>query len=198
MLSGVTEASRNGGSQLAARNESEPPMTPRQIIRPKGLERPSRASHGEGNRLRSLKAGDTVSGEISRRTLPGYRGRDVRTAGIGTGETLLGSLRGQEGVYKAEPKSHPAERESDEVIVPLTARTNNLAEGRTSTLIGGGETGRAGACPHGSTDSPETGRSIQLRSAMQARVVRANRPLQRSSVSRMPKSGTYGLKGRGW
>jgi hypothetical protein len=116
---------------------------------------------------------DTPLGKSSRRTPPGYRGRDVGIAASGTGETLPGSLRGQEGVYQAEPKSHPAGRESDEVIVPVTARTNNLAEGRTSTLIGCGETGGLGYCPtQRLSDYVQTGMSPRVRDEMQGRVVR--------------------------
>lgn len=56
---------------------------------------------------------------------------------------------------------------------PLTARTNNLAEGRTSTLIGHGETGRSGDCsPTELTDRIAFGRSTRVRNRMQARVVR--------------------------
>ena len=117
--------------------------------------------------------GGPASGKISRRTPPGYRGRDVRTADSGTGETLPGSLKGRKGAYKAEPKTHSAGRESDEVIVPLTARTNNLAEGRTSTLIGHGESGRSGDCsPIELADRVAFGRSIRVRNWMQARVFR--------------------------
>ncbi len=139
-------------------------------------------------------------GKNTRRTPPGYRGRDVRIAASGTGETLPGSRRRQEGVYKAEPKSHPAGRESEEVIVPATARTNNLAEGRTSALIEGDETNGSGTCPAYAGPSRDilVGRSPRLRDAVQGRVVRLNRPSWRSSVSRMPETGKYGLKGRGW
>ena len=139
-------------------------------------------------------------GKNTRRTPPGYRGRDVRIAASGTGETLPGSRRRQEGVYKAEPKSHPAGRESEEVIVPMMGRTNNLPEGRTSTLIEGDETDGIGNCsPRGGyTGNSQIGRSPRLRAAVQGRVVRLNRPVRRSSVSRMPETGTYGLKGRGW
>ena len=97
----------------------------------------------------------------------------MTTARHGTGETLPGGLNGRRGAYKAEPKTHSAGRESDEVIVPLTARTNNLAEGRTSTLIGTGETGRSGNCsPTELADKIAFDRSIRVRNRMQARVVR--------------------------
>ena len=117
--------------------------------------------------------GGPASGKNSRRTPPGYRGRGARTANSGTGETLPGSLKGRRGAYKAEPKSHSAGRESEEVIVPWTARTNNLAEGRTSTLNGRGETGRSGDCsPSGKlAETIEFGRSIRVRNRMQAREI---------------------------
>ena len=127
--SGMTKALKKG-SKRAARNASEPPMTPRQIIRPKGLERPSRACHGEGNRLWSPSVGDTILGKSSHRTLPGHRGRDVSKAVSGTGETLLDDPKRCEGAYKAEPKARPVERESDEVVVPAKrGRTTSWREG---------------------------------------------------------------------
>ena len=187
VLSGVTKAS-NGGSKHAGRNESEPPMTPRHILTRKGFE----AAEPRMPRRRQ----QTV--DTSHRTPPGYRGRHACTVASGTGETLLGSLSGQRGVYKAKPKSRPAERESDEAIVPWTARTNNLAEGRASTLFVGGESVEPGTCPQGPNRKCSVGRSSRRRSCVQGRVVRPNHLLQRPSVSRMPKSGTYGLKGRGW
>jgi hypothetical protein len=117
--------------------------------------------------------GGPASGKNSRRTPPGYRGRGVRIANSGTGETLPGGLNGYGSAYKAEPKTHSVGRESDEVVLPLTARTNNLAEGRTSPLIGHGEAGRSGDCsPTELADRIAFGRSIRVRNRMQARVVR--------------------------
>ena len=171
--SGVTKASLRGGSKRTTRNESEPPTTSRQIIRPKGLWEAEPSMSRRRQQTVEPKNGGPALGKNSRRTPPGYRGRGVRTANSGTGETLPGGLKGRRGAYKAEPKTHSAGRESDEVIVPLTARTNNLAEGRTSTLIGHGETDRSGDCsPIELADRIAFGRSIRVRNRMQARVVR--------------------------
>lgn len=62
--SGVTQAfpAMEEGSKSTARNESEPSMTSRQIIRPKGLRKPIRVCHGEGSRLRSPRADGPASG----------------------------------------------------------------------------------------------------------------------------------------
>jgi hypothetical protein len=172
--SGVTKASVRGGSKRTTRNESEPPTTSRKSIRPKGLREAEPSMSRRRQETAEPENGGPASGKNSRRTPPGYRGRGVRTANSGTGDTLPGGLKGRRGAYKAEPKTHSAGRESDEVIVPWTARTNNLAEGRTSTQIGHGESGRSGDC----TPSRELAemiafaKSIRVRNWMQARVVR--------------------------
>jgi len=172
--SGVTKASVKGGSKRTTRNASEPPTTSRQSIRPKGLWEAEPSMSRRRQQTAEPENGRPASGKNSRRTPPGYRGRGVRTANSGTGETLPGGLKGHRGAYKAEPKSHSVGRESDEVVLPLTARTNNLAEGRTSTLIGHGESGRSGDCtPSGElADRIAFGGSIRVRNMMQARVVR--------------------------
>ncbi len=196
--SGVTQASSvKEGASVRPVTQVNPRRRLDRLI-PERAGRPSRACRGEGNRLRSPSGDDAPLGKSSRRTPPGYRGRDAGTAGSGTGETLLGSLRGQKGVYKAEPKSHPAERESDEVIVPKTARTNNLAEGRTSTLttVACDERLRVmspyGPIPRTATCSRPSGPCGK--SGWSARI----RPDRRSSVSRVREIRTHGLKGRGW
>jgi len=188
VLSGATKASGNGGSKCAGRNESEPPMTPRHIIIRKEFE----AAEPSMSRRRQ----QTVA--TRHRTPPGYRGRHARTADGGTGETLPSSLEGQEGAYKATLKSHSAGRESDEVIVPMNARTNNLAEGRISTLVEGGEPGECGSCLKWTSRNRSVGRSPRPRNCVQGQVVWLNLLFRRSSVSRMPETGMYGLKGRGW
>jgi len=171
--SGVTKASVKGVSKRTTRNASEPPTTSRQSIRPKGLWEAEPSMSRRRQQTAEPENGRPASGKNSRRTPPGYRGRGVRTANSGTGETLPGGLKGHRGAYKAEPKSHSVGRESDEVVVPVTARTNNLAEGRTSTLIGHGESGRSGDCtlPGGLADRTESGRSIRVRDWMQAREI---------------------------
>jgi hypothetical protein len=59
-----------------------------------------------------------ASGKSSRRTPPGYRGRDERTADNGTGEILLGALEWDGRSDKAEPKRPGAKRKSEGVEVP--------------------------------------------------------------------------------
>lgn len=122
----------HAGSKTAARSASEPLMTPRQIIRPKGLEKPSRACHGEGNRLRSPRIAEAILGEDPLRILPGYKGRDAAKADSGTGETLLDGPSVGSPSDKAKPKR---ERRREGVRGGHStgeARTNNLAEGRAS------------------------------------------------------------------
>jgi hypothetical protein len=161
-----------GGSKRTTRNESEPPTTSRYIIRPKGLREAEPSTSRRRQETAEPENGGPASGKNSRRTPPGYRGRGVRTANSGTGETLPDGPKGRRGAYKAEPKTHFVGRESDEVVVPVTARTNNLAEGRTSTLIGHGESGRSGDCsPTELADRTESGRSIRVRDRMQAREI---------------------------
>ena len=54
------------------------------------------------------------------------------------------------------------------------ARTKNLVEGRTSALIGCGETGGFGYCPpQRLADYAQTGMSPRVRDEMQGRVVRS-------------------------
>ena len=170
--SGVTKAFIEG-SKRTARNASEPPMTLRQSIRPKGLWEAEPSMSRRRQETAEPESCGPASGKNSRRTPPGYRGRDVRRAGSGTGETLPDGPKGRRGAYKGTPKTHFVGRESDEVVVPVTARTNNLAEGRTSTLSGHGETGRSGDCiPSGKlADRTEFGRSIRVRNRMQAREI---------------------------
>ena len=120
----------HAGSKHAARNASEPPTTPRQIIRPKGLERPSRACRGEGNRLRSPRAAEATHGEDPLRTLPGYRGRDAGTVDGGTGETLLDALEWEADAIRRSRNAIGVERESEEAIVPgKRGRTTSWREG---------------------------------------------------------------------
>ncbi len=170
--SGVTKAFIEG-SKRTARNASDPPMTSRQIIRPKGLREAEASPSRRRQETVEPESCGPASGKNSRRTPPGYRGRDVRRADSGTGETLPDGPKGRRGAYKATPKTHFVGRESEEVVVPVTARTNNLAEGRTSALIGHGESGRSGDCTlsGGLADRTESGRSTRVRDRMQAREI---------------------------
>ena len=109
----------SGGSKRAARNASEPPMTSRQMICPKGLERPSRACHGEGNRLRSLWAA-----EADRGTPPAGLSRDIgdgmraRPAAEQERPSSM-ALEWEADAIRRSRNAGGIERESEEAVVPM-------------------------------------------------------------------------------
>jgi len=64
------------------------------------------------------------SGYALRRVLPGYGERHVRKGWFGTGEARLCSLVSKDRSYKPMVKSTGAQRESDGVVVLVTAGRN--------------------------------------------------------------------------
>ena len=135
--------------------------------------RPSRACHGEGNRLRNPSAVDQP------RTCDAglLRGRGDGTQGWPTAEQERPSsviLQWVRLAYKAESESASCRKGVRWGRSTGEARTNNLAEGRAPTLIRSGETGGPGDCPpQRLADSAQLGRSPRFRGTMQGRVVRS-------------------------
>lgn len=134
--------------------------------------RPSRASPGEGHRLRSPRTADQPRGRAPAGLL---RGIGDGTCGQPTTEQERPSsvvLEWARLAYKAESESAGCREGVRGGHSTGETRTNNLVEGRASALIGCGETGGIGDCPRGLAGSAQTGRSPRIRDGMQGRVVR--------------------------
>ena len=135
--------------------------------------RPSRACRGEGNRLRSPRTADQPRGRTPAGLL---RGTGDGTSVKPTTEQERPSSMALEWArlaYKTEFESVSCRKGVRGGRSTWEARTKNLVEGRTSALIGCGETGGLGYCPpQRLTDYALTGRSPRIRDERQDRVFR--------------------------
>lgn len=170
--SGVTKASPEEGASVR-------PVT--QVNPRRGAVRLS-TRKGRGSRAAHATAKATDCGACARRKPTQGRAPAGFPRGRGDGtyaEPAAGQERPSSRVlqwarpaYKAESESAGCREGVRRGHSTDEARTNNLAEGRLSTLVGPGESGGSGYCPRGLTDSAQTGRSPRGRDEMQGRVVR--------------------------
>jgi hypothetical protein len=162
--------SRKRGIGLVEREQSCGPnvsesLQPREIgTRKVGW--PSRSFRGEGNRLRTVVAGEPQD-----------------TPGVGEGARSEGLVRnrrgpprrptsGEGGGYKPKVKCHRAGRESEGLVVPWMAPTRTVLEGRGPALVASVEEGKGEGMP-ARANSP----TVKARRPRSRLFIAAKRPL---------------------